>query len=273
MASSDNNNDKSSGNSKASDVSTTTNNSKHVVPDELDLDKNPIKYATHEKGKFELEPHDKPYMELTLRSGEHGEIAQKILRQRIEQRAKEFPRWPGDSGSGVRVLWIESRFWYDRERLGPDFDQDWREYRAKYIHSLNLDPREPVHVPEYEKALINPIRRFYMKGGDWLENNIIKKFARDRYYSSFYRVQITRGIMAYFAAVGIYYWLRYTNKKWDSWFNGPMLFVSSPRMFPGHPKYPFENFRTEPGHHADNGFTRRNIYKDLRDYEDRTVIL
>lgn len=254
-------------------VPSTETKSQAVTNDELDLDKNPIKYATHEPGKFDMDPHDKPYLEMVIRSGQHSEIAKKLLRQRIEQRAMEFPRWPGDVGSGVRVMWVESRFWYDRERLSQDFDQDWREYRAKYIHSLALHPNEPVYVPEYERFLINPIRRFYMKGGNWLENNIILKYiTRDKLKSAYYRVNTTRTIMAYFLLVAGYYYVRYNHRKWD-YRSGPEIQISCPKYYPDHPKYPFEDFRTEPGHFWDRGFSRRNIYKDLRDYEDTTAVL
>lgn len=250
---------------------TANTNSSSTLLDQYDPDKNPIKYMGPD-GKLSEEAHDKDYMELTLKSGKHSELVQRLLRQRIEMRAKEFPRWPGESSGGVRTMWIESRFWYDRERLGPDFDQDWREYRAKYIHSLALDPREPVHVPEYEKELINPIRRFYMIGGDWLENNIISKFAKDKMHSAMYRVVFTRAIMLYFASVGVYYWMRFNYRKWET-HPGPRLTVTRPIRYPWHPKYPFKDFKTEPGHHGDQNFNRRKVFKDLREFEDNTVVL
>lgn len=256
-----------------SKVPATTQSNSQAISGEHDLDKNPIQYATHEPGKTTTEPHDKAYMEMTLRaSDKHSPLIQKLMRQRIELRAKEFPRWPGESSSGVRIMWIESRFWYDRERLSPDFDSDWRSYRAKYLQSLELDPREPVHVPEYEMEMINPIRRFYMRGGDWLENNVIRKFTSDKFKSAMYRVVFTRAIMLYFAAMGGYYWIRYTNKKWEH-DSGPAISVSRPIIYPGDPRFPFKDYRTSPTHHHDMGFTRRTIYKDLSQFEDTTAIL
>lgn len=240
-------------------------------PEETDLDKNPIKYAQGD-GTFSTEAHDKPYMEMVLRQGKHSDLVKKILRQRIESRAKEFPRWPGEQTSGVRALWIESRFWYDRERLLPDYDEEWRNYRARYLHSLELDPREPVHVPEYEKQFLNPLRRFYMKGGDLLEYGLIRKFTSDRWKSAMYRVSITRGFMCYLGAIGIYYWAKYTHKTWEK-SSGIECHVSAPIIYPDHPKYPFEDHRTEPHHHFDQEFTKRKVYQDLRDFEDNTVVL
>lgn len=244
-----------------------------VIPDEIDLDKNPIKYATHEPGVTTTEPHDKDYMELTLRAGQHSALAQKLLRQRIELRAKEFPRWPGEHVSGVRAIWIESRFWYDRERLGPDFDQDWRSYRARYLKSLELDPREPVHVPEYERDLINPIRRFYMKGGDFIENKIIKLFVpNDKYKSALHRVTCTRLFMSWLLIMGGYYWTYYHRKIWEENY-GALLYISRPITYPGAHNWPFKDWKTEPADHETTAFPKRTIYKDLRDFEDTTVVL
>lgn len=237
-----------------------------------DLDTNPIKYRQND-GSLSEEAHDKEYMELTLRSGNHSDLVKRLLRQRIEQRAQEYPRWPGSMTSGVRVMWLESRFWYDRERLLPDFDEDWRQYRVKYLKSLELDPREPVHVPEFEKMLINPIRRSYMKIGDFIEDKIMMKFfTNERLKATTYRFWVTRGIMSYIAIMAGYYWIRYNHRKWDKT-GGPHLTVSAPIIHEGHPDFPFKDYRTEPAHHYDQGFLRRKAYKDLRDYEDNTVIL
>lgn len=248
-----------------------TNAKSQIVADQLDLDKNPIKYATHD-GSTELVSHDKPYMEMVYRAGKHSELVQKIMRQRIEKRAKEFPRWPGEATAGVRLMWIESRFWYDRERLSPDFDDDWRSYRARYLHSLELDPREPVHVPEYEKALLNPIRRFLMKGGDFLEDKFLIKVCKDKMHASARRWQITRCFMIWVFGTSLYYGIRYHNRKWEAK-AGPELKSTAPVYYPSHPNFPFKEYHTEPAHFADMGFSRRNIFKDLRDFEDRTVVL
>lgn len=235
------------------------------------LDTDPIKYRQHD-GTLSENAHDKDYMELTLRSGKHSDLVKRLLRQRIEQRAQEFPRWPASMSGGVRAMWIESRFWYDRERLLPDFTEDWRQYRVKYLKSLELDPREPVHVPEYERMLINPIRRFYMKGGDFLEEKIFMKFTNEKLKATLYRVWFTRSLLCYLGALGAYYWIRYNHRKWEKT-SGILLHVSAPIMYADHPDYPFKDYRTEPAHHYDNGFLRRNVYKDLRDYEDRTKVL
>lgn len=239
--------------------------------EKYDLDKNPVQYRTWD-GKLSTEAHDKEYMELTLRSGNHSDLVKKILRQRIDARAKDFPRWPADMYSGVRTVWIESRFWYDRERLGPDFDDDWRRYRAKYLHSLELDPREPVHVPEYERLMLNPIRRFYMKGGDWIETNIMEKISKDKMHATKNRVGLTRLFMMYIGCLSTYYWFKYNMQDWTRR-SGTRYSWSRPEIYPNHPKFPFKDYRTEPAHHADYNFGRRTIFKDLRNFQDDTVVL
>lgn len=267
------NSGKPGGDGQPTSIAENKSNSVSAEDDKLDLDKNPIKFGTSEPGVYDMEPHDKTYMEMTLRGGEHSTLVKKILRQKIEQRALDFPRWPGSHGSGVRVMWIESRFWYDRERLSPDFDQDWREYRAKYLHSLNLHPNEPVYVPEYEKFMINPIRRFYMKGGDWLEKNIIQRFVtKERHWSSTFRVCMTRSVLCYFLAVSAYYYVRYNHKKWDV-IGGPEIYKSAPVVTPGHPKFPREEIHQVPAHFHDQGFLTRNVFKDLNDWEDTATVL
>lgn len=241
-------------------------------PDDIDLDKNPIKYANSD-GTLSEDAHDKEYMELTLRSGRHSELVQKLLRQRIEARAKEFPRWPAEQTSGARLMWIESRFWHDRERLGPDFDDDWRNYRAKYLNSLELDPREPLRIQAYDHALINPIRRFYMKGGDFIEDKIIRKFfTQNKYKSSLYRVTATRLFALYVVSIGAYYYFRFCESKWNIR-NGHYSMVSHPIVLPSNKNFPFKDYKTEPCHYWDKGFTRRTIFKNLSDFEDNTALL
>lgn len=226
-----------------------------------------IKYATHEPGKFVTDPHDKEYMEMTLKGGNHSPLVKKILKQRIEARAKEFPRWPSSEGSGVRIMWIESRFWYDRDRLSPDFDDDWRDYRVKYLKSLELDPREPVHIPAYETELLNPLRRYYMKIGDVYESAVLKKvFKLNHWESQTYRVTTARFLMAYVGFMGFYYYIRYTHRKWFDR-AGPMMAQSRPIVYPGDPRYPFKDPHTHPAQFNDRGFTKRKIFKDLRDFD------
>lgn len=249
-----------------------TSSTKPSYPDDLDLEKNPIKYATA-TGELVNDAHDKEYMELTLKSGQHSELVQRLLRRRIEARAKEFPRWPAETTSGARLMWIESRFWYDRERLGPDFDDEWRNYRAKYIHSLELDPREPIKLQAHDHAVINPIRRFYMKGGDFLEDKIILKFfTSNKLKATMWRGFLTRVFQVYLISVGGYYWYKYNENKWFRR-HGVYVLRSKPFVMPNHPDFPFKDPKTKQSDHWDQGFSRRTIFRNLNDFEDQTAVL
>lgn len=252
-------------------VNEVTNRSDYKLLPQYDPDVTPIQYRQWD-GSLSNEAHDKEYLEMTLKNGKHSELVQRLLRQRIEQRAKEFPRWPANYNDGVRTVWIESRFWYDRERLLPDFDDDWRKYRAKYLHSLNLHPNEPVHVPQWELHMINPIRRFYMKPGDLIEKHIIKRFiTTDAPRAEKYRSNVRNLFVAYVVASLAYYYVRFNYKKWET-DTGVLARTSAPKIHYGHPQFPAKEWHQEPADYCDMGFTKRTIYKDLRDFEDTPVL-
>jgi len=242
-----------------------------TLPERYDLDKNPIKFRQWD-GSLSEQAHDKDYMELVLRSGKHSDLVQKLLRLKIEKRAQEFPRWPANNAGGVRVLWIESRYWYERERLAPHFDDDWRKYRSMYLHSLELDPGEPMRNADYERYMINPIKRFYQKPGDWLEEKIIPMFTNDKYRAHGIRKCITWPLMGLGLLSIAYYRFRYTERNWEIR-NGTNYMVGKRKVYPGDPAWGKPDPRTSPWHFSDNGFLTRTIYEDLRDYEDCTVTI
>lgn len=55
---------------------------------------------------------------------------------------------------------IAGRYTSERERLAGMTDAE-RAWRAQWLKDQVLSHREPVHVPELEQELVNPIRRFY----------------------------------------------------------------------------------------------------------------
>ena len=244
-----------------------------TLPDRYDLDKNPVLYKQGD-GSMSPKAHDKDYMELVLRSGNHSDLVQKILRQKIEARAQDWPRWPADQAGGVRVMWIESRYWYDRERLADHFDDDWRRYRSRYLTSLELHPNEPDYYNvEYHNDMINPIRRAYMKGGDWFEKHFIRRFTNDRFKASFWRSSLIRPWFAYFLAAAFYYRLKYCRQTWEVE-HGQQLLLGKQSYYPQMLEdWPPKETRTNPWHFYEEGFLSRNFRKDLRDHPDDTVIL
>lgn len=64
-----------------------------------------------------------------------------------------------DTG-GVKPIPIQGRLGIEKERLKGMTDAE-RKLRAQWVRDQQLAPHEPVHVPEIEAELMNPIRRFY----------------------------------------------------------------------------------------------------------------
>lgn len=64
-----------------------------------------------------------------------------------------------DTG-GVQPMQIAGRIVRERERLIGMTDEE-RAWRKQWLNDQKLSHNEPRHVPELEKQLTNPIRRFY----------------------------------------------------------------------------------------------------------------
>lgn len=73
------------------------------------------------------------------------------------------------STGGVEPMGIAGRMVRERERL-LGMSTEERAWRAQWVKDQHLAPNEPVHVPEYWKERINPIRRFYRAPLDGLYN-------------------------------------------------------------------------------------------------------
>jgi len=98
---------------------------------------------------------------------------QKLLGKIKISKSREFPTWPSSETGGVMPMSIESRFAKERERLGPDFNEKWRRWRAQYLKDQELHPKEPFKVPELYKELNNPIRRFYKAPWNYFEEKLL----------------------------------------------------------------------------------------------------
>lgn len=73
------------------------------------------------------------------------------------------------STGGVEPMGIAGRMVRERERL-LGMSKEERAWRAQWVKDQHLAPNEPVHVPEYWRERINPIRRFYRAPLDGLYN-------------------------------------------------------------------------------------------------------
>lgn len=99
----------------------------------------------------------------------------KILARAKTQTFSEVPKYAQSPTSGVKLMWLNGRFANERARLGPDFTEADRQWRIKYIKSLDLHPAEPFHVPNLLSSHLNPIRRFYRAPLDIVERALAKK--------------------------------------------------------------------------------------------------
>lgn len=74
--------------------------------------------------------------------------------------------------SGVKPMTISGRTVSERERLLGMTNEE-RSWRAQWLKDQHLAANEPVTVPEYEKLLMNPIRRFYRAPLDKLQSVLL----------------------------------------------------------------------------------------------------
>jgi len=96
----------------------------------------------------------------------------KIYARAAAQHFEEIPKYPTSYTAGVMPMSITGRFANERERLGPDFNQTERQWRTKWISDQELHPSEPFEVKQLYYEYYNPLRRFYRKPLDLLENKL-----------------------------------------------------------------------------------------------------
>lgn len=73
-------------------------------------------------------------------------------------------------------MFLQAKLSRERERLhGAGMTAEERAWRAQWIKDQHLSPNEPRYVPELERELKNPIRRFYRAPMDKLQNALVPK--------------------------------------------------------------------------------------------------
>lgn len=81
---------------------------------------------------------------------------------------------------GVKPMAIAGRMVRERERL-IGMSNEERLWRAQWLKDQHLAANEPVYVPEYWRARINPIRRLYKAPLDAVYNalkpSLVKYFS------------------------------------------------------------------------------------------------
>ncbi|GBP96052.1 hypothetical protein EVAR_63151_1 [Eumeta japonica] len=73
--------------------------------------------------------------------------------------------------AGVKPMTITGRMASQRERCLGMTDTE-RAWRKQWLQDQILAPNEPVHVEEYWKERLNPIRRFYRAPLDMIFNSM-----------------------------------------------------------------------------------------------------
>lgn len=69
---------------------------------------------------------------------------------------------------------IVGRFANERERLGPEFTDAERKWRIKWFRDQHLHHSEPLQVPKLYHALRNPLRRWYQRPLNHLEQKVLR---------------------------------------------------------------------------------------------------
>ncbi|XP_054162118.1 uncharacterized protein LOC128960072 [Oppia nitens] len=204
-------------------------------------------------------------------SGDHkpdnseGEL-KKIYAKASTQSFAENPRYPMHPTSGVMPMSIVGRFKHERERLGPDFDNVQREWRIKTIHDRHLHPSEPFEVKQLYNEYHNPIRRFYRwpldQFEDWLRRSgIFEKFipGENQNWPKITRQLMGGGFLIYLSVLGVWYYMKYNREHWEK-YRGPQISFYRETIFPGDPRFPAKDIRTESWQHYDKGFHNRKVF-------------
>ena len=104
-------------------------------------------------------------------------------REALEARAaaaktREYPAaermWPSSVTTGVLPMSLTGRFANERQRLGPEFTDAERRWRIKWFRDQQLHHSEPVDVPRLQQKLLNPLRRWYRKPLDLMEQRLLQ---------------------------------------------------------------------------------------------------
>jgi len=164
---------------------------------------------------------------------------------------EEFMSYTG----GVRPMSIEGPTADVRYRLTSMTDIE-RQWRKQWLKDQILAPDEPRHVPELERELRNPIRRFYR----WPMDTFVEKPLRKYIGEYAYNVRWLTAKMT-FMLLGAYYtfyYMKYNSRDWTS-FGGWRIRQSRLVSLPGDADYPNLGTRTKPQDYNLMGFDKSPI--------------
>lgn len=107
-----------------------------------------------------------------------GKVRDGIWARAAAAKTPEYPTglklYPSSETGGVLAMSIVGRFANERERLGPEFTEAERKWRVKWYHDQHLHPSEPLEVPALYRELRNPLRRWYQKPLNYLEQQVLR---------------------------------------------------------------------------------------------------
>ncbi|KAH9376990.1 uncharacterized protein LOC144145688 [Haemaphysalis longicornis] len=166
---------------------------------------------------------------------------------------------PHSHTGGVRPMSIEGRFADERTRLSAEFTDADRAWRKKWLEDQHLSPNEPRHVPELERALKNPFRRFYRFPMDYIFGRL-EPFLGPTATPAL-RWFVPKVLFIYVGGLVLMYNYKYNQHSWKR-HSGLVFRFSRPVSLPGDPDWPRPADRTKPSDYADYGFKDREVLRN-----------
>lgn len=154
---------------------------------------------------------------------------------------------------------IEGRFANERDRLSGEFTDADRAWRKKWLEDQHLSPNEPRHVPELEKTLKNPFRRFYRFPMDYIFGRL-EPFLGPTMTPAL-RWLVPKVLFMYVGGLVLMYNYKYNQHSWKR-HSGLIVRSSRPVVLPGDPGWPKSPDRLKPSDYADYGFKDRDVLRN-----------
>ncbi|KPJ16462.1 hypothetical protein RR48_05541 [Papilio machaon] len=152
--------------------------------------------------------------------------------------------------AGVKPMTIVGRVASERERCLGMTDAE-RAWRKQWLQDQILASNEPVHVEEYWRERINPIRRLYRKPLDVIYNALTPVLGAQR--AADYRYITGKLGLIAFGILGIHYYFKYNTNDWTRK-GGWRVLKTKPMVLPGQPGFPYKSDRHVPADYASRGF-------------------
>lgn len=166
---------------------------------------------------------------------------------------------PHSYTGGVRPMNIEGRFASDRTRVSGEFTDADRAWRKKWLEDQHLSPNEPRQVPELERALKNPFRRFYRYPMDALFARL--EPALGPLMTPALRWFLPKVAFMYIGGLVLAYNYKYNQRDWTR-HSGLQVRTSRVAVYPGDPGWPKACDRTKPQDYDNVGFYDRKVLRD-----------